>query len=82
MEKCLAGIYFLRDDYIKAGKMGKNCFSDIKIKTEEAFTLKSLMIRKKVVPDDTTFIQSPIGNKKPAKPNRTICRSFAGKKAY
>ena len=38
------------------------------------------MIGKKAVPDDTIFILSQTDNKKPAKPNRTICRSFAGKR--
>lgn len=36
------------------------------------------MTGKKAMLDDTIFILLQTGNKKPAKPIRTICRSFAG----
>ncbi len=36
------------------------------------------MTGKKAILDDTIFILLQTGNKKPAKPTRTICRSFAG----
>lgn len=38
------------------------------------------MTGKKAMLDDTIFILLQTDNKKPAKPTRTICRSFAGKK--